>query len=339
MTSSPEHSLLILDDYTSSSSQLVDFSPLLSSHPSLKITTLTSPIPPDSLISTLEPYTLIHAMRERTRLPRSVLEQLPNLKFISTTAMKNAAIDLVACKELGIQVSGTTSSGSGASGTVEQTWGLILALSRRIVEEHENVRNGGGDKWQTGLATGLNGKRLGIIGVGRLGKEVAKVGRAFGMKVKGWSPNLTRERAEEARVEFAESLQDLLKTSDVVSLHMVLSEKTRGLLGKKELDCLKETAFLINTSRGPLIDEEALVEILRERRIKGAGLDVFDVEPLPKDHPLRTMENVVLSPHMGKLSSTVLQGLYLSSSSVQDTLKRLNIKNGGSKRLKTLILS
>jgi len=253
--------------------------------------------------------------------------------------MKNAAIDLVACKELGIQVSGTTSSGSGASGTVEQTWGLILALSRRIVEEHENVRNGGGDKWQTGLATGLNGKRLGIIGVGRLGKEVAKVGRAFGMKVKGWSPNLTRERAEEARVEFAESLQDLLKTSDVVSLHMVLSEKTRGLLGKKELDCLKETAFLINTSRGPLIDEEALVEILRERRIKGAGLDVFDVEPLPKDHPLRTMENVVLSPHMGKLSSTVLQGLYLSSSSVQDTLKRLNIKNGGSKRLKTLILS
>jgi len=299
MTNTAEPNLLILDDYTSSSSTLVDFSSLLSSHPSLKITTQTSPIPPEDLISTLKPYVMIHAMRERTKLTRSTLEQLPNLKFITTTAMKNAGIDLRACEELGIQVSGTTSNGTGASGTVEQTWGLILALSRRIVKEHENVRDGG-ETWQTGVATGLRGKQLGVIGVGRLGKEVANVGRAFGMKVVGWSPNLTSERAEEAGVDLARSLEDLLKTSDVVTLHMVLSEQTRGLIGKKELDCLKPTSFLVNTSRGPLIDEGALVEALREGKIQGAGLDVFDVEPLPKEHPLRTMDNVVLSPHMGK---------------------------------------
>ncbi|GAA5840465.1 hypothetical protein JCM5353_001120 [Sporobolomyces roseus] len=306
MTNTAEPNLLILDDYTSSSSTLVDFSPLLSSHPSLKITTQTSPIPPEDLISTLKPYVMIHAMRERTKLTRSTLEQLPNLKFITTTAMKNAGIDLVACEELGIQVSGTTSSGTGANGTVEQTWGLILGLSRRIVKEHANVRDGS-EIWQTGVATGLRGKQLGVIGVGRLGKEVANVAKAFGMKVVGWSPNLTRTRAEEAGVELAGSLEDLLKTSDVVTLHMVLSEKTKGLIGKKELDCLKPTSFLVNTSRGPLIDEGALVEVLREGKIKGAGLDVFDVEPLPKDHPLRTMNNVVLSPHMGYVETPQYQ--------------------------------
>ncbi|GAA5976826.1 hypothetical protein JCM11641_000882 [Rhodosporidiobolus odoratus] len=237
-------------------------------------------------------------MRERTPFPRDVLSQLPNLRFICTTGMRNRAIELDACNELGIVVSGTSrgAMGSLSTGTVEQTWALVLALARRIPGGHQSMQRGG---WQTGIATGLAGKTLGVIGVGNLGTEVAKVGRAFGMRPLGWSPNLTRERAEAAGVEKALSLEDLLKQADVVTIHLVSSDKTRGLLGQKELALLKPTAILVNTSRGPIVQEEALLEVLRDERIRGAGLDVYDVEPLPREHDLRRLDNVVLSPHMG----------------------------------------
>ncbi|GAA5950322.1 hypothetical protein JCM3765_004504 [Sporobolomyces pararoseus] len=297
------HRLLILDDYTSSSTTLADWSRLTSPPHSIELKVLNQAIPPPQLVETLYPYTMIHAMRERTKLDRRTLEKLPNLKFITTTGLKNRGIDLEFCKERGITVSGTDSVETrSASGTVEQTWALILSLTRRILKEHQNLIKGsteGPDVWQTGVAVGVKGKTLGLIGVGRLGKQVAQVGKAFGMRIVGWSPNLTEERATEAGVELAESLEELLRISDIVSLHIVLSDRTRGMLGEKELKLMKPTAYLVNTSRGPLVDENALIEALRNEGIAGAGLDVFDLEPLPTKHGLRNLNNVVLSPHMG----------------------------------------
>lgn len=308
---STAHSIIILDDYQHAS-KAADWSKL--SH--IPITVKREAIPSDKLVETLKPFSIIHAMRERTKLPRELLEQLPNLKMITTTGMRkrvsisrisalaqvdlaashSRGIDLKATNELGITVSGTTAQGNSSAGTCEQTWALILALSRRVIPELDALRSGG---WQTGIATGLSGKKLGLIGVGRLGKQVAVVGKAFGMEVQGWSPNLTDERAQHAGVKRAESLEELLKTSDVVSIHIIHSEKTEGLLGAKELAMMKPTAFLINTSRGPIIEEKAL--LAHASKIGGVGLDVFDQEPLPKDHPLRSAPNFVISPHMGKL--------------------------------------
>lgn len=238
-------------------------------------------------------------MRERTKFPRSVLSQLPNLRLLTTTGMKNAGIDLRAAEELGIVVSGTATGEHSASGTVEQTWALILALARRIVPGHESVRNRAG--WQEGVATGLQGKRLGLVGLGRLGTQVAKVGIALGMKVVAWSPHLDEKRASEAGVKYV-GLEELMTTSDVVSVHIVLAKATEGIIGAQELGWMKKDAFLVNTSRGPLVNKEALVKALTEGKIKGAGLDTFDVEPLPLDDPFRTLDNVVLSPHMGASS-------------------------------------
>lgn len=193
-------------------------------------------------------------------------------------------------------MSGTTAPGTGSTGTVEQTWALILALSRRLGPEEQSVRSGG---WQTGIATGLAGKTLGLVGVGRLGKAVALVGKAFSMRVIAWSPHLDQKRADEAGVELSPSLEVLLSTADVVSLHLVLAASTTNLLNATNLALLKPSAFLINTSRGPLINEASLVDLVTSGKIRGVGLDVFDVEPLPSNHPLRTAKNVALSPHMG----------------------------------------
>ncbi|GAA5850234.1 hypothetical protein JCM8547_001053 [Rhodosporidiobolus lusitaniae] len=304
------HSILILDDYQRASSLFASWSSLSSLN--LSITTLTTPIPSSSLIPTLHPYTILHANRERTKLPREVLMQLPNLKFIATTGVRNRGIDLQACRELGIVVSGTGRQGgsSSSTGTVEQTWALILALARRVLEEHSSVQKGG---WQTGVATGLAGKTLALVGVGNLGQAVAQVANAFGMKVRGWSPNLTEERAEKAGVEFAPSLDNLLSSADVVSIHLVSAPSTQGLLGARELALLKPTAILVNTSRGPIVDEEALLDALRRGAIRGAGLDVYDEEPLPKGHPLRSMDNVVLSPHMGYVEDSTYESWWPQS--------------------------
>jgi phosphoglycerate dehydrogenase-like enzyme len=221
-----------------------------------------------------------------------LLERLPNLRLLVTTGGRNAAIDLEACRARGITVSGT---GNVGAPTAELAWGLILALVKRIPAEERALRAGA---WQTGLTEGLAGKRLGVVGLGKLGTQVARVGQAFGMEVVAWSQNLTAERAAEGGVRRVEK-QELFATSDVVSLHLVLGERTRGVVGAAELNAMKPTAWFVNTSRAGLVDEPALLAVLREQRIAGAGLDVFPIEPLPAHHPLLTLPNVVLTPHLG----------------------------------------
>ncbi|KAI3622795.1 phosphoglycerate dehydrogenase [Moniliophthora roreri] len=239
-------------------------------------------------------------MRERTKFTRSLFDRLPNLKFIATTGTRNRGIDVEYAQEKGISVSGT---GSGGNSTVEHIWALIMAVARDIVKEHNNIRNRN-PQWQTSVAVGLQNKTLGLIGLGRLGSEIAKIAKVFGMRTIGWSPHLTSERAATAGVEFIASKEELLKESDIISIHMVLSESTKGLIGPDDFKRMKPSALLINTSRGPLVNEEALIEALRSGKIASAGLDVFDQEPLPLDHPLRRQENVTLSPHNGYVSDT-----------------------------------
>jgi phosphoglycerate dehydrogenase-like enzyme len=232
------------------------------------------------------------AMRERTAFPRPLLEKLPKLRLLVTTGMRNASIDMQAAADQGVTVCGT----SGLPyPTAELTWGLVLALFRRIAVEDRATREG---QWQTTLGLGLNGKTLGVIGLGTLGSRVARYGKAFEMEVLAWSQNLTAERAAEAGATLV-GKEELLRRSDVVSLHLVLSDRTRGLLGARELGLMKRTAYLVNTSRGPIVDEAALVRALQDGAIAGAGLDVFEPEPLPLDHPFRKLPNTVITPHLG----------------------------------------
>jgi phosphoglycerate dehydrogenase-like enzyme len=240
----------------------------------------------------LGPFDVIVAMRERTPFPRSLLARLPALRLLVTTGMSNAAIDLAAATHLGIVVCGTGGLGYP---TAELTWGLILALARRIPHEYQAVRDG---RWQTTVGVGLRGKTLGVAGLGRLGPQVASLGGAFGMAVLAWSQNLTPARAAACGAESVPK-DELLARSDIVTLHLKLSARTAGLIGTRELGLMKRTAFLINTSRGPIVEERALLQALGEGTIAGAALDVFDDEPLPADHPFRRMENVVITPHLG----------------------------------------
>src|SRR5580700_9424298 len=246
----------------------------------------------DALVKRLADFEVIVAMRERTQFPRSVLERLPKLKLLITTGMRNVAIDAKAAAELGIVVSGT---GLLTPPTAELTWGLILALARHIPEEAQHLRSGG---WQTTVGVGLNGKVLGVLGLGKLGGEVARVGRAFQMEVIAWSQNLTAEHAASLGATRVEK-DELFQRADFVTIHVVLSKRTRGLVTAHELGLMKPSAFLINTSRGPIVDERALIDALTNRKFAGAALDVYDEEPLPDDHPLRKLDNVVLTPHLG----------------------------------------
>jgi phosphoglycerate dehydrogenase-like enzyme len=230
--------------------------------------------------------------RERTKLPRSLVTQLPKLKLVVTAGMRNLGIDLPACREHGVLVCGT---GSGSSPTAELAWGLILALARHIPEEDRSLRSG---RWQATIGIGLKGKTLGVLGLGRLGAQVARVGLAFDMNVIAWSQNLTSERAAEAGVVRVEKA-DLFRQADVLTIHLLLSERTRGIVGLDELALMKPTAFLVNTARAAIVDEEALVEALMNRKIAGAGLDVFGREPLPADAPILRAPNTVLTPHLG----------------------------------------
>jgi len=256
-----------------------------------------------ALVARLRSFQVIVAMRERTPFARSLLEQLPELRLLITTGARNASIDVAAARARGIVVCGT---GGLPYPTAELTWGLILALARNIPQEDRAARQG---TWQTTLGVGISGKTLAVLGLGRLGTQVARIGRAFGANVIAWSPNLTRERAAAAEVELVDKHQ-LLSRADFLTVHLVLGPKTRGLLGAAELARLKRTAYVINTSRGPIIDEAALVAALREQRIAGAGLDVFDVEPLPVDHPLRTLPNTVITPHIGYVTRETYEIFY-----------------------------
>ena len=257
----------------------------------------------DQLVAALSGSEVVVAMRERTPFDRVLLDRLPDLRLLVTTGMANASIDLDAARERGVLVCGTRSRQAGPA---ELTWALVLAVTRRVAYEDAAVRAGG---WQTTIGPELSGRTLGVLGLGRLGSIVAGYGRAFGMRVLAWSANLDPGHARELGVEPV-TLDDLLTRSDVVSVHLKLSDRTRGLLGARELDLIGPDGYLVNTSRGPIVDEAALVEALRTGRIAGAGLDVFDVEPLPADHPLRTAPRAVLTPHIGYVALDAYRVFY-----------------------------
>ena len=250
----------------------------------------------ENVIKALQGFEIICAMRERTAFPRAVIEKLPDLKLLITTGMRNASIDVAAAREHGVVVCGTPATGNPTSGIAI---GLMLELTRRI--GYENARLKAGAPWQSTIGLDLEGLTLGVIGLGKLGARTSRIAQAFGMKVMAWSQNLTPEKCKAVGVEYAQK-DELFRQSDLITIHVVLSQRTRGLVGAKELALMKPTAYIINTSRGPIIEEGALLAALREKRIAGAGLDVFDVEPLPTDHPLRKMDNVVLTPHLGYVS-------------------------------------
>jgi phosphoglycerate dehydrogenase-like enzyme len=257
----------------------------------------------DAVVERLAPFDVVCVMRERTPLPRDVIERLPRLKMIASTGPFNASIDVAAAQERGIHISTT---GGYVESTVELTWALILAAARRIVDEAESVR---ADGWQTSVGRQLGGTVLGVLGLGRIGTRVARVGVAFGMDTIAWSANLTPEAAEQAGATYV-SKHELFAAADVLSIHLVLSDRSRGLVGADELALMKPTALLVNTSRGPIVDESALIDALRARRIAGAGLDVFDTEPLPAGHPLRSLGNVVATPHIGYVAEQVYRVFY-----------------------------
>nr|WP_237722882.1 D-2-hydroxyacid dehydrogenase family protein [Singulisphaera acidiphila] len=246
----------------------------------------------DDLVERLLPFDVICLMRERTPLRRSLIERLPRLKLIASTGPRNAAIDVEAAAERGIAVAHT---GYDARSTIEMTWALILASVRHIVSENAHVRAGG---WQLTMGDSLRGKTLGVLGLGNIGSEVARIGLAFGMEVIAWSQNLTADKARSAGARLV-TKEELFQSADVVTIHLVLSERTKGLVGAAEFQAMKPSARLINTSRGPIVDEVALIEVLRKGRIAGAALDVFDIEPLPADHPFRSLDNVLATPHLG----------------------------------------
>jgi phosphoglycerate dehydrogenase-like enzyme len=291
----------ILDDYQNAALRLADWSVL---DGRAAITVFNDHLADvDAVVERLKGFEVLCVMRERTPLPRATLERLPKLKLVVSTGARNAAIDTAACEERGIAVAFT---GYTSAPTIEMTWALILAASRHLVAENLAFRRGG---WQQGVGVGLAGKTLGVLGLGRVGRAVAEIGTAFGMRVITWSPNMTPERAAEGGAT-AVSKEELLRRSDVLTIHMVLSPKTRGLLGAEELALMKTSALLVNTSRGPLVDEAALVSALTSRKIALAALDVFDVEPLPDDHPLRSLENVLGTPHIGYVADDLYRTFY-----------------------------
>ena len=259
----------------------------------------------DELVAELGECAIVVVMRERTPFPAALIERLPNLRLIVTSGMRNASIDLAAAAAHGVTVCGTSSHSEPPA---ELTWALLLGLARGIVTEGANLRDGG--PWQTTLGADLHGRRLGLLGLGRIGTRVARVGAAFGMDVTAWSQNLTAERAADAGVTLAASKEDLLESSDFVSVHLVLSERTRGLLGEADLRRMRRTAYLVNTSRAAIVDQDALVRALREGWIAGAGSDVFETEPLPLDHPLRTAPNFLGLPHLGYVTRRNYDGYF-----------------------------
>lgn len=295
--------LAVLDDYQRLAERLADWGRLR--RRGIEVTVFDRAFASrEEAAEKLAPFEILVLMRERTPFPRALIERLPKLRFIALTGLRSASLDLAACTERGIPVS-NTGAGSTSAVTAEFAFLMILAAARDFAKAERNMRAG---LWHEGLRGGtvLEGRRLGVIGLGKLGSRVAGYGKAFGMDVVAWSQNLTPERAREAGVGYV-AKEELLATSDFVTIHLVLSERTRGLIGEKELALMKPGAVLVNTSRGPIVDERALLAALSSGRLAHAALDVYDVEPLPADHPLRRMENVTLSPHLGYVSEEVLR--------------------------------
>lgn len=292
--------IAVLDDYQGIA-ETVDWSPIPRPVDLLAIREHVAP--GAELAARLADREVVVAMRERTAIDADLLARLPALRLLVTTGPFNAAIDTAAANRLGITVCGT---GGIITPTVELTWALIHALQRHLIVEDAALRAG---SWQQTVGADLAGATLGLVGLGRIGRRVAAVGHAFGMRVTAWSPHLTAERAEQAQAELLDR-HGLFAAADVVSIHMVLSESTRGLVGRAELAAMKPGAVVVNTSRGDLIDEAALIEALRQRRIRGAGLDVYHQEPLPPGHPLTTLDNTVLTPHLGYVTENCMNRFY-----------------------------
>lgn len=293
--------IAILDDYQGVALKLADWSSLAKR---ARIDVFNDHLADaDALIERLLPYDIVCVMRERTPLRRHSIERLPNLKLIVSTGPGNASIDLSAAAERGIKMMHT---GYFGTPTVELTWALILASARHIPAEAAAVRNGG---WQQCIGDDLSHKTLGIIGLGNLGSKVAKVGLAFGMQVIAWSQNLTAEKAAAAGATLV-SKEESLRQADFVAIHLILSDRTRGLIGADELALMKSTARLVNTSRGPIVEEAALIQALSAGQIAGAAIDVYDTEPLPADHPYRTLGNLLATPHIGYVSRGLYERFY-----------------------------
>jgi phosphoglycerate dehydrogenase-like enzyme len=289
---------VFLDDYQRVA---VDLTRSFGVEPNVELVSIDEPIADeDALVKLLSGADVVVAMRERTAFPASLIEQLADLRLLVTTGMGNAVIDMDAATRAGICVSGTLGT---ITPTSELTWGLIFALLRQIPAADAAVRNG---QWQSTMGTSVAGKTLGVLGAGRLGTLVAEAGKAFRMDVVAWSQNLTIERAAAVGAQLV-TKDELFARSDILSVHLVLSDRTRGLVGERELRAMKPGAVIINTSRGPIIDEPALVRALREGWIAGAGLDVYDTEPLPSEHPLRSLPNTVLTPHLGYVTDDCYQ--------------------------------
>jgi phosphoglycerate dehydrogenase-like enzyme len=297
-----QHRLAILDDYQDVAHGFADWSSLEAD--GVTVTSFREPFPSqDALVSALAGATIVIAMRERTAFPREVLEKLPGLQLLVTTGMANASIDAAAAAELGVTVCGTPGSPTAAP---EMTWALLLAIARNIPAEDASIRAGA---WQSTVGFELAGKTLGVVGLGKIGSRIAGYGQAFGMKVIAWSQNLTEEAAAKAGVRKV-SKEELFRDSDVATLHLRLSPRSEGIVGEPELRLLGPDGVLVNTARGPLVDQEALVRALTEGWIGGAALDVFDHEPLPAGHPLRTAPNTVLSPHLGYVTRESYRQFY-----------------------------
>ncbi len=291
----------ILDDYQGIAPQMVDWSQLPEGT-ELQVF-LDHLSDEDSLVERLEEFQIVMGMRERTAFPRSLLSRLPNLQLLITTGRRNASYDIEAATELGIVTCGTSGAGEGPT---ELTWGLIISMLRQIPREDQESRNG---KWGTTIGVGLKGKTIGLVGLGHIGSLVAKVANAFDMDIIAWSQNMTAERATECNAALVDK-DTLFRESDIVSVHLQLSDRTRGLVGAHELSLMKPTSYLVNISRGPIVDEGALVQALRRRSIAGAALDTFDVEPLPRDHPFLKLNNTVITPHLGYVTQESYEAFY-----------------------------
>ncbi|MCI5078262.1 D-2-hydroxyacid dehydrogenase family protein [Oricola sp.] len=296
--------IALLDDYLRLAPTLTDWSAI---EARATIDVIDHPLHDiDTAVRELARYDILCTLRERTPFPRALIERLSRLRYLCVTGKRYDTVDLDACAERGIVVSNTPVSGAGSGAVAELTWGLILSLVRHIAFEDRHMRDGG---WQHFAGNTLRGKTLGIVGLGGLGRDVARIGLAFGMRVQAWSPNLTEKRAADAGVSRV-TKHELFSGSDVVSLHLALAETTRGIIDALAIDAMKPTASLVNTARAGLLDENALIAALRGNRIRGAGLDVYSVEPLPADHELRRLPNVVLTPHLGYFTVEMLAAYY-----------------------------
>jgi phosphoglycerate dehydrogenase-like enzyme len=293
--------IAVLDDYQGVALQSADWSLL---NGKANITVFRDHLSDSTaLIERLKPFTVLSVMRERTPLTRAIIEQLPNLKLIASTGSRNASIDLAAATEHGITVCHT---GYSSHGAIEITWALILAMLRNVPAEFASVQKG---QWQISVGGDLAGKTIGVVGLGSIGARIAKIAHAFGMNIVAWSQNLTPESAEKHGAHLV-SKEELFRTADIVTIHLVLSARTKGMIGATEFGWMKPTAYFVNTSRGPLVDEAALLSALKSRSIAGAALDVYDVEPLPPSHPFRSLDRLLVTPHIGFVTNETYRIFY-----------------------------